>query len=112
MLKVTLFEDGVEVAGHAGSAPKGEDLVCAGVSALVLSLATMVHWRWESGQLPHQPELVIKEGFGYIRCPSMTDRLPGMLELVHWGLRVLQLRYPEYVQVSDGEPAAASREAL
>ena len=29
----------VQVTGHAGSGPKGQDLVCAGVSALVLTLA-------------------------------------------------------------------------
>ena len=40
MLKVEYFSriPALSLAGHAGSAPKGEDLVCAGASALFFAL--------------------------------------------------------------------------
>ena len=43
MITVTIFQNkeqaftGFECIGHAGYAPKGEDIICAGVSALVIN---------------------------------------------------------------------------
>lgn len=38
MIKVLVKENGISVSGHAGTAPKGQDIVCAAVSALTLNL--------------------------------------------------------------------------
>ena len=39
MIKVQFIGDGyIHVTGHAGAAPHGKDIVCAGVSSLVCSL--------------------------------------------------------------------------
>lgn len=38
MIVVNVNENGLEVSGHAGIAPYGRDIVCAGVSAITLTL--------------------------------------------------------------------------
>lgn len=38
MITVKVHEKGLEVKGHAGTAPCGKDIVCAGVSAVTLTL--------------------------------------------------------------------------
>lgn len=48
MIKVTIYRNsdqsyqGFECIGHAGFAPKGEDIVCAGVSALVINTVNSI----------------------------------------------------------------------
>jgi len=37
MINVIYKDNWIEISGHANSAPKGKDLICAGVSAIVLS---------------------------------------------------------------------------
>lgn len=38
MITVNVHENGLEVKGHAAVAPYGHDIVCAGVSAITLTL--------------------------------------------------------------------------
>lgn len=38
MIAVSISKNRIHVSGHANTAPKGSDIVCAGVSALTLSL--------------------------------------------------------------------------
>lgn len=38
MIEVNISNKGISVKGHAQTAPKGSDIVCAGVSALTLTL--------------------------------------------------------------------------
>lgn len=38
MITVNINENGLVVKGHAGTAPCGKDIVCAGVSAITLTL--------------------------------------------------------------------------
>lgn len=42
MIAVNVRQDGITVAGHAGYAEAGKDIVCAGVSALVQGLIKSV----------------------------------------------------------------------
>lgn len=34
MINITIYDNGFEIEGHAGYAPKGSDIICAAVSAL------------------------------------------------------------------------------
>lgn len=38
MIAISVRQDGITVSGHAGYAPAGQDIVCAGVSALTQTL--------------------------------------------------------------------------
>lgn len=56
----------VRILGHAGAGEKGEDVVCAGVSALAQTLAANVrHWQ-ESGKLKKEADISLSYGEGLI----------------------------------------------
>lgn len=38
MIDISIRRDGITISGHAGYAPAGQDIVCAGVSALTQTL--------------------------------------------------------------------------
>lgn len=89
----------VEVTGHAGSGPKGQDLVCAGVSALVLTLEEAVKTMARAGWL-RQQTLKIAPGNAEIRCTAKQERLPEVqlaFAVITAGFHRLARQWPEYV---------------
>ena len=50
------------LSGHAGAGPKGQDLVCAGVSALACTLGKAVERLYEQGMLRRVPKVELYEG--------------------------------------------------
>lgn len=57
----------VTIDGHADYAPKGEDIVCAGVSALAMTLGENVRWMEEKGYL-QSSKVDISDGNGIVEC--------------------------------------------
>ena len=51
----------MKVKGHAGTAPRGEDLVCASATMLVYTVAQAVSFMHEQGQLEEKPHIKIRE---------------------------------------------------
>ncbi|HIQ61970.1 MAG: ribosomal-processing cysteine protease Prp [Christensenellales bacterium] len=91
---------GFSVIGHAGSAPSGEDLVCAGVS--VLSQTAVNALEAVAGI-----EVVLHMGDGFlsVRLPKglSAKRLYGaqvILRTVRQGLEDMAKAYPRYVRVT------------
>jgi len=90
--------------GHAGSAPYGQDLVCAAVSALVYALAQRLTELDAQGAL-EQP-LVIKLSSGNARISAIAKgdyeaEVMGNFRLIYSGLKLLQTHYPERIQIRD-----------
>lgn len=87
----------IRVEGHAGSAPKGEDLVCAGVSALGFTLLLA------AGESDYNAEVETDADSGMIdvRCkPSGLwgrDHCTVMMETIAGGLELLADQYPDYM---------------
>lgn len=82
------------VTGHAGAAPKGEDLVCAAVTILVRSLA-------EYMKLTGDAETTLSDGkFKLKSGNSMSMDSIGALHMVLIGLDMLAQQYPEYINFS------------
>jgi Predicted ribosomal protein len=85
----------LRIEGHAGSAPKGEDLVCAGVSALGFALAKAALERGGHVVTDEQRALID------VRCNpeggGEETGVPAMLETIAGGLELLAERYPDYV---------------
>ena len=86
MIRAVFGRDRVTVMGHAGYAPKGQDIVCAAASALVFSLI---------GSL-RQEENLIRPGYvtAAAKGPCWEE-----LELVRCGLAQLAAQYPQCVEV-------------
>jgi uncharacterized protein YsxB (DUF464 family) len=88
MIKIRMMPHGVEVSGHAGAAPKGQDIVCAGVSALVMSLYRSLD---EDGILSTAD---IRDGYALL---TSTDRRCKYLIMAEYGFKMLSEQYPEYI---------------
>lgn len=90
------------VKGHAGAAPKGEDLICAGVTTLVEALNVALEDLDKRGWLA-SGEARLEEGEAYFQ--AYGDQ--GAKEVVHGvflntvsGLRWLEANFPDYVRVN------------
>lgn len=90
MIRVRFEENRLTVCGHAGYATRGEDIVCAAVSALVYALIGDLQ---ERGLVR---ELVIRPGYVML-CAGGT--CAAEFALVRCGLAQLQARYGEFVSV-------------
>lgn len=88
----------LRIDGHAGSAPKGEDLVCAGISALGFALLLA------AGEEDYNAEIETDAGRGLIdvRCrPSGLwgrDHCTVMMETIAGGLELMAGQYPDCVK--------------
>ena len=81
----------LRVSGHAGTAPYGEDLVCAAVTALVCALAKYVSEQEPSAYIHLQP--------GDAQIKAEGESLAPAFQTVLAGLRLLEKDYPEGVGV-------------
>lgn len=88
------------MTGHAGQAPCGQDIVCAGASAIVTSLAEMLE-RNRDELISHS--VLLESGKAYIRAsPSESFKLSceGAFEMAMCGFELLSEQYPNCVCVS------------
>lgn len=89
----------ITIEGHAGSAPLGEDLVCAGCSVLLHTLITNVmHWRDQGYLMDHQ--IQEDEGHGQVSYTPKSrwkNILAAITEAICVGFQRLAEDYPEHV---------------
>lgn len=96
----------IEVKGHANAAPHGEDIVCAGVSALTIHLVNALTEivKLNSRQLQY----AVREG--YVKITVDPDTLDGdtrkqtemFIHAFGLSLRDMQESYPEFVSYHEG----------
>lgn len=92
----------LQVSGHSGFADRGEDIVCAAVSALAQTALMGLE------RVAEQP-LTKKIRDGYLHCklkaggsPESAAKAQAILETVVLGLRDIASGYPHYVRVTEG----------
>ncbi len=85
----------VEIKGHSGSAPRGEDLVCAAASAGFLYLVAMLEDC--GGEILSKRE---ESGFGAVSFLG-GEREEGAYLMLLSGFMRLAGAYPEYVRVEN-----------
>ena len=100
MIRAVFSGTTLQVQGHAGAAPHGQDLVCAAASALVYALAqrlTELH-----GGLESPPQIRLKPGDAIISVLAKKGYEKTVEEdfrLICSGFKLLESRYPQRVQV-------------
>ena len=101
MIKVTYYRDDnrVIMEGHAQSAPKGEDLVCASASMLIQTLVAFVNNMKAAGQT-RCPIVKLSDGHAFIDCKA-PERYKSSVTLVFdaicAGFDLLAHDYPEHI---------------
>ena len=98
MIEVTYYRqhNRVTVKGHAGSGPEGHDLVCAAVSALVLTLAGNVSYM-EAQEAVRNVVINLKEGDAEIQCTAYRrykDSVEQIYRAICAGFELLATKYP------------------
>ena len=93
MIKATIREDGFRIEGHARMAPSGQDIVCAGVSALVGAALQMVDWMInEQDQAKGIIDVTVVDS-------DQGERLDAVILMLYYGLLNIQEQYPEHLRV-------------
>ena len=91
----------LEAAGHAGYAPAGQDIVCAGASTLMQALVYLLAGTEGTASLatdrPDGPCVTVTAVPDAFRQPCVE----GAFELAKAGFALLAERYPDYLSYSD-----------
>lgn len=93
MITATIRDNGFRVEGHAGYAPSGQDVACAGVSALVGAALNMVDWMInEQDQTKGIMDVTVVDN-------DLGERLDAVILMLYYGLLNIQTQYPDYLRV-------------
>ena len=88
--------------GHAGTAPKGEDLVCAAATMLAYTLAQTMQFYSETQKLARKPNIRLEDGNAYVVVTPKEEDYAEVLHsfwVVQCGIHVLAHNYPEAVRL-------------
>lgn len=92
------------MAGHAGAGAKGEDLVCAGASALACTLGAAVERMYEQQMLRRCPKVELYDGNAEIIAVPKA-RFSQAAMMVFWtiqnGIAALAASYPGNVTLTE-----------
>lgn len=101
MIRVFVKKDGdkikkVTIKGHSGYAPRGQDIVCASVSSIVITSV--------NAMLRLQPNSVIAhhvEGLIEVEVKVNTDEISLLLTNMLSLLKELETEYKKYIKVDE-----------
>ena len=101
MIHVTYYRsyNRVTVEGHAGAGPEGHDLVCAGVSALALTLAGNVSYM-EAQEAVRNVIVKLEDGNAEIECSPYRrykDSVEQIFRSICVGFELLATKYPDNI---------------
>ncbi len=94
MITVTIEKSRIKASGHAGTAPKGQDLVCAAFTMLCHSLIESF------GKLTGDSFIYkIDSGSFYFECALPSGQGELLINSYIAGVQLLAASYPEYITV-------------
>ena len=88
--------------GHARTAPKGEDLICAAATTLAYTAAQAVTFFHQQGKLKRPPKIDIREGSATVIATPTQEGYPQVLHafwVVQCGIHLLVCNYPEQIRL-------------
>ena len=104
MTKATMYWNRMrlEVSGHAGGGTKGNDLICAGISALISALIGSLQEAEQRGRC----DMDYDEKDGEARVwadPIMgcSNEIRAYFKMCMKGLRMMEQQYPENVKAEE-----------
>ena len=94
MIVIDYRPDGLTMTGHAGFAEYGEDIVCAGISALVQTLVEAVE-ELTDDELQYE----ISAGYVDVKHEALTERAQVLFDAFLIGVEMIAESYPENVEL-------------
>lgn len=105
MINIIIGKNVIEVTGHAGYAPVGQDIVCASVSTLFYTLAQNVRiLNCEKKLKSH--DIVLQEGYSRIKAEALKNyenEVNLLFEYIKIGLQLLEHSYSSFIQINNIE---------
>lgn len=95
MIEVGLRKDGIMISGHAGYAPAGSDIVCAGVTALTQELI-----RSMEGLTDDRIETDIGSGMASIQYGDLSEKGKLLIDSFFIGICMIAEEFPDYVRIT------------
>ncbi len=95
MIEVSVRKDGIVVSGHAGYAPAGSDIVCAGVTALTQELI-----RSMEGLTDDRIETDIGSGIASIQYGDLSEKGKLLIDSFFIGICMIAEEFPDYVRIT------------
>ena len=92
----------MEATGHAGYAEKGQDIVCAGASALFYAAAECLSKMGTWEKMSECPVILMRPGYVKLACvPRITavEEADLLFRFLETGCKMLAEEYPEYISV-------------
>lgn len=84
----------IEISGHAMSGPYGQDLVCAGVSAIALSSLNAIDELY-----PNCCEMSASQNKILIRVIQNSPSIQNVLNFLYTQLDMMMRSYPDHIQL-------------
>lgn len=94
MIEVSVRKDNITVSGHAGYAPAGQDIVCAGVTTLTQTLIKSIEDLTQD-KIKYQ----ISPGRVDIKYRNLTEKSRTLMDSFFIGICMIADEYPDYVRV-------------
>ena len=94
MITVKRWENGISIKGHAHYAPRGYDIVCAGVSTLAQTLIQSFE-ELTSDKI----EYVMSSGTIDVKFGNLSTCAQTLVDSFFVGAQMIADEYPEYVQI-------------
>lgn len=95
MIAVSVRKDGITVSGHAGYTAAGKDIVCAGVTALTMSLVKSLNDLTED-----KIEYEISPGRVDIHYGNLSEAGRLLVDSFFIGICLIAEEYPDNVRVA------------
>jgi uncharacterized protein YsxB (DUF464 family) len=96
LIEVSRFKGGITIKGHAGYAPSGEDIVCAGVSTLAQTLIASIEALTEDAiQYDIQP------GWLELKFRKLSASAKLLIASFFVGIEMIADNYPDNVTLTE-----------
>jgi len=94
LIEVNVQKDSISVTGHAGYAPPGQDIVCAGVTVLTQTLAASL-----DNLTCDSPDYTIAPGVFILKIKDLSEKSRTLVDSFFIGICGIADAYPEYVRI-------------
>ena len=95
MIDISIRSDGITISGHAGYAPAGQDIVCAGVSALTQTLIKSIE-DLTSDKIKYK----ISPGGVDIEYRNLSEKAKTLVDSFFVGILMIADEFPDNVRIA------------